>query len=102
MPRKQIVCQFTVSDLAEICGCSNPAIFHHIRQGTLVLEDLVSVTKFIAAKGRDDIRTEIGVAFGRIGSYGPPVAPSKKADVQEKMASRSGPNLKKPIARVQG
>lgn len=100
MPRQQIVCQFTVSDIAELCGCSNPAIFHHIRHGALVLEDLVSVTKFLAARAKDDIRTEIGLAFGQVGSYGPPVAPSKKADAQRKASKK--PSIKKKITRVQG
>lgn len=100
MPRKQIVCQFTVSDIAELCGCSNPAIFHHIRKGNLVLEDLVSVTKFLAANGTDDIRTEIGLAFGHVGRYGIPVAPSKKADAQKKAAK--SPSRSKTITRVQG
>lgn len=101
MPRQQIVCQFTVSDIAELCGCSNPAIFHHIRQGTLVLEDLVSVVKFLAAKAKDDVRVEIGMAYGRVGSYGPPVGPSKKADAQA-AAEKKITKTKKRITRISG
>ena len=104
MPRKEIVCQFGVQDLADVCGCSKSAVFHHIRKGSLDLTDLVSVVKFIASKGSDDIRLEIGRAYGRIGEYGAPVkADSKKGKLQREAASegkRAG--KRKAITRIQG
>ncbi len=104
MPRKEIVCQFGVQDLADVCGCSKSAVFHHIRKGSLDMNDLVSVVKFIASKGSDDIRLEIGQAYGRIGSYGPPVkADSKKGELQRKVAAASKKQeTVKKIARLQG
>ena len=104
MPRKEIVCQFGVQDLADVCGCSKSAVFHHIRKGNLDMNDLVSVVKFIASKGSDDIRWEIGQAYGRIGAYGPPVkSSSKKGEIQKKTAATSKKQgTVKRIARLQG
>lgn len=104
MPRKEIVCQFGVQDLADVCGCSKSAVFHHIRKGSLDMDDLVSVVKFIASKGSDDIRLEIGRAYGRIGEYGAPVkADSKKGKLQREAASvgKKG-GKRKAISRIQG
>lgn len=101
MPRVKILCQFGVSDIAELCGCTDSAIFHQIRRGNLDIEDLVSVTKFLAAKAKDDIRMEIGYAYGRCGSYGPPLARGGKKEAQEK-ASKKETKKKKKITRVQG
>lgn len=104
MPRKEIVCQFGVQDLADVAGCSKSAIFHHIKKGSLDMEDLVSVVKFIASKGTDDIRSEVGLAFGRIGHYGPPVKDdSVKGVVQRQVAATNEKKATtKKITRIQG
>lgn len=100
MPREQIVCQFGVQDIADVCGITTSAVFHHIRRGTLVLEDLISVTKFIAARGKDEVRMDIGYAYGRLGEYGPPLPTSKRSESQKKMRSKNV--VKHPITRIQG
>lgn len=105
MPRKEIVCQFSVQDIASVCGCSKSAIFHHIRKGHLDIEDLISVTKFIASMGMDDIRAEIGMAFGRIGQCGPPVKQDSQKGIIQKKISQESKKSKKPahkITRIQG
>lgn len=105
MPRQEIVIQFTLSDIAALCGCSKSAIHHHIRKGHLDIEDLVSVTSFLASMATDDIRSQIGMSFGRIGICGAPVPPgSKKQQVQSKLKedSRKTKKPKRKITRVQG
>lgn len=103
MPRAQIVCQFGVQEIAELCGVSKPAIFHHMRSGILDINDLMSVTKFLAAKARDEERMQIGYAFGRLGEYGPPIAPSKRKESQDKVAKKGKrTGTKKRIARISG
>ena len=100
MPRPEITCAFTINDLAELCGIGKSAVFQQIKRGHLVLEDLMSVTKFIAAYGTDDVRFNIGYAYGRCGEYGPPVPPSKKQNAQKAM--KKPPKVTQPIMRVNG
>lgn len=100
MSRQRILIQFGIAELANICKCDTTAIHHHIKSGRLVLEDLVSVTKFIAAYGTDDVRQNIGYAYGQCGEYGKPLPKSKKADSQKN--AKRPPKVTQPITRIQG